>query len=155
MFRRTLFGPRGTRHLYRFAVRDALLELSVNVRCSAFLLVVRQFTALIFFVEERVFIVSSMSDVRIMIIGGAFAVGISDLLRLQVEDLFGTSMMAHGDVISSRSLLLGPEHTAKRLSLELSKLLVETDRLQFLTLTMFKNCSPNEIFIASMSFITY
>jgi hypothetical protein len=107
MFRRMLFGRGGTRHLCRLTALDALLEVSVYVRCSAFLLVVRQFTALIFFVEERrVFLVSSMSDVRILIIGGAFAVGISDLLRLLVEDRFGISMMAHGDVIADAILML-------------------------------------------------
>jgi hypothetical protein len=43
--------------------------VSVYVKRSVFLLVVRQFTALIFFVEERrVFIVSSMSDLKIPII---------------------------------------------------------------------------------------
>jgi hypothetical protein len=69
MFRRTLLGRRGTRHLCPFAVRDALSEVSVYVKRSVFLLVVRQFTALIFFVEERrVFIVSSMSDLKIPII---------------------------------------------------------------------------------------
>jgi hypothetical protein len=86
MFRRTLFGRGGTRHLCRLTALDALLEASVYVRCSAFLLVVRQFTTLIFFVERHRFFIVSVLDVIILIIGGAVAVGISDLLRLLLVD---------------------------------------------------------------------